>query len=95
MFAQNVLTTGLIIYKIVKQHRASRAAGLVVVSTSNSMSLLSVAKIIVESALPYTLTLLMVIVLSFLGHPLLFVARSALIPCIGECSVVIHGIFRD
>ncbi|KAF5317177.1 hypothetical protein D9611_003751 [Ephemerocybe angulata] len=98
LFAQNVLTTGLIAWKIIRQHRRSKSSGLVMVTTSN-MTLVSVARIIIESALLYTLILLLVIIFYFWGHPMQYVIRGAIIPSIGIVFVLIairvHGARND
>ncbi|KAF6751010.1 hypothetical protein DFP72DRAFT_909025 [Ephemerocybe angulata] len=86
-FAQNVLTTGLIAWKIIRQHRRSQSSGLVSVPTN--MSLLTVARIIVESAMLYTIMLLMMIIFYFDGHPIQYTIRGALIPSIGIVFLLI------
>lgn len=85
-FTQNILTTGLIAFKIIKQHRLSRQSGLQVTSR---VSLLHIARIMVESAALYTLELLLCIILNLADHPLQFVIQSALVPSIGITFVLI------
>ncbi|KAF6744163.1 hypothetical protein DFP72DRAFT_87940 [Ephemerocybe angulata] len=86
-FAQNILTTGLITWKIIRQHRRSQSSGLVTAPTN--MSLLTVARIIVESAMLYTLLLLIMIILYFDGNPVQFTIRGSLIPSIGIVFLLI------
>ncbi|RXW25596.1 hypothetical protein EST38_g217 [Candolleomyces aberdarensis] len=85
-FAQNVLTTGLIAYKIFRQHRTSRSIGLTV---SHRISLIDVMRIIVESALLYTFELLLLIILSFLKSPVQYVVQAAIIPSVGIVFLLI------
>lgn len=59
-FFQNVLTTGLIVYRLVKEHRHSQGVGLA--SNRDRLGFLDVARIIIESAALYTLELLVLIV---------------------------------
>ncbi|KAJ2931461.1 hypothetical protein H1R20_g5577, partial [Candolleomyces eurysporus] len=80
-FAQNVLTTGLIAYKIFRQHRTSKSIGLTV---SHRISLIQVMRIIVESALLYTFELMLLIILSFSKSPVQYVVQAAIIPSVGE-----------
>ena len=57
-------------------------------------SLLGVVRIIVESALLYTLEVLVVIILHFANHPLRFVVQAAIVPSIGEscsCALWMYG----
>ncbi|KAJ3536947.1 hypothetical protein NMY22_g5805 [Coprinellus aureogranulatus] len=80
-FTQNVLTTGLIAWKIWKQHRMSKKSGL---KAAHRVSLLQVIRIIVESAMIYTFQVLSLVILYFLGHPLQFVFQSLTVPTTGE-----------
>ncbi|KAJ2918050.1 hypothetical protein MD484_g2358, partial [Candolleomyces efflorescens] len=79
--AQNVLTTGLIAWKIFKQHQFSASTGLVSI---DRLSLITVLKIMVESALIYTVELTFLIILHFANSPVQFIVQAALIPSIGE-----------
>ncbi|KAF6764257.1 hypothetical protein DFP72DRAFT_871312 [Ephemerocybe angulata] len=79
--AQNVLTTGLIAYKIYMQHRASRASGL---QLSSAVNLVTIVRIIVESAMVYTIVTAIIIILFFVHHPAVVVPQYALPPSIGE-----------
>ncbi|RXW18703.1 hypothetical protein EST38_g7153 [Candolleomyces aberdarensis] len=77
--AQNVLTTGLITLKILKQYHLSSSTGLV---STNRVSLITVTRIMVESASIYTVELLFLIILYFANSPGQFIVQSALIPSI-------------
>jgi hypothetical protein len=81
--AQNVLTTGLIAYKIFMQHRQTRASGL---QLSAAVNLVMVVRIIVESAAIYTFTLVIIIILFFLNHPAAVIPQHSLPPAIGTSS---------
>ncbi|KAJ3506656.1 hypothetical protein NLJ89_g6752 [Agrocybe chaxingu] len=85
-FAQNTITTGMIAFKIWKQHRASRTMGVV---NSSSLDLLSVLRIIIESAMIYTIQLLVLIILFPLHHNAQFIVQDAVIPSIGIVFVLI------
>lgn len=81
VFAQNVLTTGLLSYKIWAQHRHSLAHG--VIHSADSRTLGYVARIMIESAMFYTLQLLIIIVLISIDHPATFLFTSCMVPSIG------------
>lgn len=85
-FAQNVLTTGLIAYKIFRQHRTSQSIGL---NVSHRISLIHVMRIIVESALIYTFELMLLIILSFLKSPVQYIVQAAIIPSVGEYEILV------
>ncbi|EAU89209.2 hypothetical protein CC1G_08616 [Coprinopsis cinerea okayama7 len=74
---QNVMTTALIAYKIWRRHSESRAAGIRVTST---ITLLGVARIVVESAMIYTMQMLALVVLHIKKHPLRVVFQAAIVP---------------
>ena len=78
--AQNILTTGLIAVKIWRQHLVSRASGLYLASNWN---LLTILRIIVESALVYTVQQVVLCVLYFLRHPAQVIIHATLVPSIG------------
>lgn len=80
--AQNVLTTGLIAFKIWLQHKASSVSG--VVGGGSRLSLMHVLVIIIESAMIYTLQLLVLIILYFKPSNVQFVIQSAIVPSIGQ-----------
>lgn len=80
-FGQNTITTGMIAFKIWRQHRASTILGV----TSNSpLDLLGVVRIIIESAMIYTFQLLILIILFPLHHNAQLIVQNAVIPSMGE-----------
>jgi uncharacterized iron-regulated membrane protein len=81
-FAQNSITTGLIAYKIWHQHRSSVAAGM---TSGRKTSLISVVRIVVESAAIYLFLLLVLIILYALKHNAQFILQEASVPTVGEC----------
>ncbi|KAH6874516.1 hypothetical protein BKA70DRAFT_1577211 [Coprinopsis sp. MPI-PUGE-AT-0042] len=83
--AQNILTTGLIVYKIWLQHRQTKAAGIV---SLNTPTLRSVIRIVIESAGIYTLAILLVAVLRALDHPGRFIAQYINAPLAGIAFVL-------
>lgn len=85
-FSQSTLTTGLIAYRIWKQHRMSQQAG---VHASASLDLFTVMRIIIESALIYTLQQFMMIILYFTGHPSIVIVQHASVPSTGIVFVLI------
>ncbi|KDR70199.1 hypothetical protein GALMADRAFT_255064 [Galerina marginata CBS 339.88] len=86
-FAQNVITTSLIALKIWKQYRASSASG--VVDRSSRLSLIQILRIVVESAMIYTLQIFVLIILYFRFDPSQIIVQSAIIPSIGIVFVLI------
>lgn len=85
LFVQNLLTTGLLAWKIIKQHRHSKACGLNALGSNRSItSLGTVARIIVESASIYTFTIFFLTIAYFLRHPSQHVLRNATIPIAGQ-----------
>ncbi|TEB23663.1 hypothetical protein FA13DRAFT_1739846 [Coprinellus micaceus] len=78
--AQNILTTGLIAYKIWKQHVISRDSGLY---SAANWNMLTVMRIMIESASIYTIQQIVLCVLSFLHHPAQVIIHATLIPSIG------------
>ncbi|TFK18035.1 hypothetical protein FA15DRAFT_731606 [Coprinopsis marcescibilis] len=84
-FCQNILTTGLIAYKIWKQHHETRQAGMTV---SGGVNLLSVVRIMIESAFLYTSILLVLIILQF-SHPSGVILQHALVPLTGIVFLLI------
>jgi hypothetical protein len=79
--AQNILTTGLIVYRIWTQHRRTKESGIVGLNTAN---LLSVIRVVVESAAVYTVVLLLMAVLRAMDHPGRFIVQYAHVPIAGE-----------
>ncbi|KAF5328433.1 hypothetical protein D9619_013299 [Psilocybe cf. subviscida] len=86
-FAQNLMTTSLIIFKILSQHRASKKAG--VIHAGSALSLMRVVRIIVESASIYTVQLLVLIILYFRGDNGQYVVQAAINPSIGMTFVLL------
>ncbi|KXN89033.1 hypothetical protein AN958_06384 [Leucoagaricus sp. SymC.cos] len=87
VFAQNIITTGLIAFKIWTQHRTSAANG--VVDASSRLSLMHILRIIIESAGIYTIQLLVLLILYPMQHNAQFIVQSAVIPSIGIVFVLI------
>jgi hypothetical protein len=87
--AQNVLTTSLIIWKILKQFRLSSSTGLV---NMNRISLITVMRIMVESALIYTVDLIVLIILYFMNSPVQYVFQAAIMPSIGEEALILVSV---
>jgi hypothetical protein len=81
ILAQNALSTGLILWRVWRQHRISKTVGLQV---ANGISLMEVITILLESASLYTLQLVLLNISEFLGHPIRFIARATLVPIAGE-----------
>ncbi|KAF9048979.1 hypothetical protein BJ165DRAFT_1580775 [Panaeolus papilionaceus] len=77
--AQNLITTGLLSYKIYSTHRESMRNG-VTDATSGKLSLVSLAWMLIETAMLYTLNLLVLIILSVLRHPAHVIASILLVP---------------
>ncbi|KAH9476037.1 hypothetical protein JR316_0011606 [Psilocybe cubensis] len=86
-FIQNVLTTGLITFKIWLQHKASSAAG--VIDRGSRLSLIRVLLIIIESAMIYTFQIFVLIILYFKSNTFQFIVQSAIVPSIGIVFVLI------
>ena len=63
--SQNVLTTGAILYKILRQHR--RMNSLSVDSAHSFSSMLTVARLIIESAALYLVAMLLLVIFYFTG----------------------------
>jgi hypothetical protein len=83
-FTQNVLTTGLISWKIWTQHKESTGAGLI--DHGTAPTLMRVIRVLIESAALYTIQLFIVIVLYFSGHPAQWVVQMSLFPSTGKHS---------
>jgi hypothetical protein len=87
-FAQNVLTTSFIAYRIYTQYRVSRAANA---GISNKLNFVAIMRIIVESALIYTVQVLLLIIFWYTGSPALVIVQHAITPSIGESSTSCRG----
>lgn len=80
-FGENMITTSLIAWKIWRQHRVSRDAG--VIDRGTRVSLFQILRIIIESAMVYTFQILLVIILFFRGDNFQIIVQSAIVPSIG------------
>lgn len=80
-FIQNILTTGLVVVKILRQHHISTAAGTR--STGSQLMLSQVLRILIECSLVYTVQLFALIILYFQQHNAQLVVRYAIVPSIG------------
>ncbi|KAH6874495.1 hypothetical protein BKA70DRAFT_1412836 [Coprinopsis sp. MPI-PUGE-AT-0042] len=93
---QNALTTSLIAYKIYSHLRRTRGVGLVSVHTPK---LLPIVKIFVESAVVYTVGVLVLAVLVALNHPAWRAVHSCLMAIIGIVFVLmalrIHAVREE
>jgi len=85
-FLQNVMTTGLISFKLLYQWRVSRASG--VTDRGSRLNLLRILRSLVESALIYTLELLLLIIFSLRDNDFQIIVRSASMPSIGIAFVL-------
>jgi hypothetical protein len=81
-FAQNAMTTGLIVYRIWRQDRQSK------VLLSSSSRLTVITRIIVESASIYLFNILIVIIFYAFNSNGQYIAEEALVPVCGECCHV-------
>jgi len=86
-FVQNVLTTGLICFRLVRQHRASRAAGI---QPSNSrLNLCHVVRIMIESAIIYPIVLLATSILWSANSDSFWILFGMYAPIIGIASTLL------
>lgn len=83
-FAQNILTTGLIVWKILRRHRGLVGAG--VRNAGSRLKLTHLVRILIESAMLYTVQLFITIVLNHRGLDAQVVVRCAMVPTIGKKS---------
>ncbi|KAL1747293.1 hypothetical protein HDZ31DRAFT_72303 [Schizophyllum fasciatum] len=79
--AQNVLTTGAILYKIIRQHY--RINSLSMDSVHSFSSMLTVARLIIESAALYLLAMLLLVIFYFTGNNVAEVFQACITPTIG------------
>lgn len=82
-FVQNVMTTGLIAWRIWRQEKESVNVGIH--SADSRSSLLPIVRIIIESAMIYVVELLVLIILYALKHNAQFVVQEAVVPTVGKC----------
>ncbi|KAG7099699.1 hypothetical protein E1B28_001519 [Marasmius oreades] len=94
-FAQNALTSSLIAYRLWKQEKNSRRAGIR--SQGSSSNLIPVARIVVESAALYMALLLCLIVLYIQNNNGQFVLQEASPPAVGIvfCSISVRVSMRS
>jgi len=84
---QNFTTTGLISFRLVRQHRASRASGI---QPSNTrLNLFHVVRIILESAAIYTVFLLITIISLSTGSRTTWILAAMSTPIIGIALTLI------
>jgi len=86
-FVQNVLTTGLICSRLVRQHRASRAAGIQ--PSHSRLSLCHVVRIMIESAIIYPIVLLVSSILWSIYSGSFWVLFGMFAPIIGIVSTLL------
>ncbi|PPQ65506.1 hypothetical protein CVT24_010801 [Panaeolus cyanescens] len=86
-FLQNVVTTGLLWYKIWSQHRESTRNG--VARSDGGISLGYLAQILFETAMIYPIQLLIIITLNVLFHPAASMVAIIMVPCIGMVFVLL------
>ncbi|TEB26265.1 hypothetical protein FA13DRAFT_1795879 [Coprinellus micaceus] len=84
--AQNILTTGLIAYRIYSQHKHSQAIGLF--RTGAGISLLTIVRILIESALIFTVQQAVLMVLLLAESPGQVVLHATTVPSIGIVFVL-------
>jgi hypothetical protein len=83
--AQSCLVTGLITFRIWRQHRASRAAGLS--EHGAGLGLLTIIRIIVESTMIFTIQQVVLCILSYFDSPAQWALLGTLVPSMGMFSV--------
>ncbi|KAJ3532532.1 hypothetical protein NMY22_g7707 [Coprinellus aureogranulatus] len=79
-FVQNALTTSFIAYKIYGCHRLSQRSGLY---ARASIDLITVLRIVLESALIYTVVMFVAAVLVFVNHPSQVIVQHTVGPITG------------
>jgi hypothetical protein len=79
---QSLLTTGLITFKIWRQYILSRSAGLY--AGGSGTGLLTIIRIIVESAMIFALQQLLLCVLYYVDSPAQYIFHGTMVPSIGE-----------
>ncbi|TEB20336.1 hypothetical protein FA13DRAFT_1839043 [Coprinellus micaceus] len=91
--AQSCLTTGLITFRIWRQHRVSRAAGLS--EHGAGLGLLTIIRIIVESTMIFTIQQVALYILSYFNSPAQWALLGTLVPSMGIVfvllSIRVHG----
>ncbi|TFK65926.1 hypothetical protein BDN72DRAFT_900284 [Pluteus cervinus] len=79
--AQNVWTTALLAYRLIRQHKQSEASGIR--DTPTRTNLYQVGRIMLESAALFTLDLILSIVLHLVGSNIKVVFIELMVPIIG------------
>ncbi|KAF9048984.1 hypothetical protein BJ165DRAFT_1073978 [Panaeolus papilionaceus] len=87
-FAQNLITTALLTYKTYSTHHVSRKNGATNV-TSGAMGLGKLSWMLIETAMLYTLALLVMIVLGAMMHPATTIVGVLLVPTLGIVFVLL------
>jgi hypothetical protein len=82
-FAINFLTTSLIAYAILRQHFKSAMTGI---HFATGFSRVWVARVVAESALVYTLQVLVLSILHQIKHPTVIIFQCTLAPSVGASS---------
>jgi len=78
---QSCLTTGLIAFRIWRQYRLSREAGLN--ELGSSLGLLTVIRIVVESTMVFTVQQVVLCILYYFNSPAQWALHGTLVPSIG------------
>ncbi|KAF8904042.1 hypothetical protein CPB84DRAFT_1823627 [Gymnopilus junonius] len=86
-FVRNAMATGLIVLKIWRQHRSSTVSGLV--DRGSRLSLAKLLRIVIESAMIYTLQVFALVILYFLKSDFQIILQSAVVPSVGLVFVLI------
>lgn len=81
-FIRTVTITALIVLKIWKHHQSSSGSGGV--DRGSRLSLGRIMRIVIESAMFYTLQLLVLIILFVLNSDFLVILQPACVPSVGE-----------
>ncbi|TEB21879.1 hypothetical protein FA13DRAFT_1642097, partial [Coprinellus micaceus] len=84
---QSLLTTGLITFKIWRQYILSRSAGLY--AGGSGTGLLTIIRIIVESAMIFALQQLLLCVLYYVDSPAQYIFHGTMVPSIGVVFVLL------
>ncbi|KAF9048990.1 hypothetical protein BJ165DRAFT_1402829 [Panaeolus papilionaceus] len=88
VFAQNVMTTALLTYKTHSAHHVSLKNGATN-ATPGVMRFGSLSRILIETAMLYTIDLLLMIVLGALTHPATAIAAGLHVPMLGIVFVLL------
>ncbi|EAU92086.2 hypothetical protein CC1G_09607 [Coprinopsis cinerea okayama7 len=88
--SQNIVTTSLIAVRIYLQHRLSRKAGLNnLATTSSGVHLLTVMRIVIESAMLFTVQQIVMMILLYSGHMAEMIFHGTTAPTIGIIFLLI------